>query len=145
MTLTDSLVAIVDYQIDLLKSNAGLLGLNEVYYGDQNLIATVPAVCVEGQRKTRDMSGTSFRSENLLRTTLLVYYSQMQDVNATQRDVEILAEQIEEVLHTDQTMGGLVVHGRVIELEPGYAVRERVYLRACRMTWQGISLTHLGG
>ena len=145
MVHTDSLVAVVDAQIALLKDNAGLLGLQAVYYGDQNLINTVPCVTVEGADKSRDLQTTSERTRNVLRTLMMVYYSRMQPLEETQRDVEVLAEQVEALLHEDRTLGGLVIHGFVSSIEPGYARRDRVLLRVARIVWQGTTLTRLGG
>jgi hypothetical protein len=145
VTHTDSIVVVVDYMIDKFKSNAGALGLKEVFYGDQELIPATPAITVEGQRKTRELETTSHRTMNNIGVTMMLYHSGMQDTQVTQRDVEVLAEQVEALLHQDVVLGGLVIHGHVVEIEPGYADRSRVLLRAARIVWRGRTLTRLGG
>lgn len=145
MPHTDSLVAVTDYIKALMVSNAATLGLADVFYGDQNLIPQTPAVCVEGMLKDRKIpeGTTSHRTFNQMSVLLMVYHSEMDSNEATQRDVELLAESIESLLHNDVTMGGNVIHGYVVQLEPGRAMRNRVLLRSARMVWQGQTLTRL--
>jgi hypothetical protein len=72
-----------------------------------------------------------------------LYHSTLQDQQKTTRESLELAEAVMDLLHQDLQFGGLVVHGFVIAMEPGYADKGRSWYRSVRITWSGLTRTHL--
>lgn len=145
MPLTDKPTVVGQYILDLLKSKSAVLGVeaDRMYYGDQEMIGATPALAVEEGTFTRELSGKglSGQSLNQIRVFILVYIAKIQDVQTTRKATNELAEKIMMELHKDINMGGNVIHGFVVEIEPGYAIRSGVLMRSARITWQGITKT----
>jgi hypothetical protein len=74
---------------------------------------------------------------------VMVYHSTLQDQQKTTREALVIAEGIMDLLHTDLQFGGLVVHGWVTAVEPGYADKRGAWYRTVRLTWEGLTRTHL--
>lgn len=148
MPLSDRLTPIVLNTVDLLRQPANLasLGIREqgdVFYGDQMLIPRTPAVCVEAGPLNRELSGIGGkgRTTNTITVFLLCYIARIQDMQLTRREADEFAEKIMDILHQDVTRSGLVVHGFVTGIEPGYATRGDTNMRAARITWTGMTKT----
>lgn len=139
MTYTDSIVDVSRGIQDYLLLNKG--DLKDIWYGDQDLIPRLPAACVEPGPKIRTLNGSLQMSENELAVFIMVYHGQVADTQVTKQVCDEQAERIEALLHTDKTLGGLVVFGFCRELEPGYAERGRTLMYSTRITWQGLSKT----
>ena len=143
ITNTDSIATVSAYQLQLLKDNANTLGIQDVFDGDQKLIPRTPAVCIVMGSKFRRLAGAPLRTDNNFTMHFMVYHSRIQDVQSNYRDVVILAEAIERVLHGDLQMGGYIVQGWVTAVEPGLSVKEdgKSLLRSARITWEGLTRT----
>lgn len=115
----------------------------DVWYGDQNMIPRTPAAAVEPGSKTRAWSGTSSQSENRFSIDVIIFHSRLEDVNLTRKEALEQAEQVEELLHSDLTMGGLVIDSLCTAVEPGYAERGNLLLQATSVTWEGRSKTRV--
>lgn len=114
-----------------------------IFYGDQVRIPRVPALCIFGGVRARGLEGI-VRTDNNITVYLILYYMSAREssqLNAQKMDV--MAEELEELLHTDLQMGGLVTHGYVRSVEPGWAMRENGLMQATRLTWQGYNRTSL--
>lgn len=153
MALTHKITPIVDYVIQLIDDSDDLedFDIQDVYYGDQDLIPRVPCVAVEPGATRRTLEGVPFRTLNEFEIGCLVYHSGVDGVQNIVRDCDLLAEAIAEVLNKDSlpviaggtNFNGYVVHGHVVSIEHGYAIRNKRLLRANRVIWQGISKTAL--
>lgn len=143
MALTDRSSEVTTYISNLLKERMIELEIKDVWYGDQNNIPRFPAVAVEPGPFNRGLSGIGGkgRTDNTITVYLLVYNNNIKDVQKTRQDTDQLAEQLMDVLHEDVTMGGLVIHGFVNTIEPGYTVRGNNLLRSSRVTWTGMTKT----
>jgi hypothetical protein len=109
-----------------------------VYYGGQDLIPTYPSIAVEGGRKLRELVAT--RTFNVsLQATIYIYHGKVQESTITNEEVDVLSEQVEDLLHGNLTMDGLVIFGYVRRIDPGVALRSDVMLRTTRMIWQADS------
>lgn len=142
MTITGSLVTVADALTAKLVANKESLGIEDVFYGDQNLIPRSPAVCVETGNKARALAGATRRTDNIFVVYILVYHSEIRSPQSNRRAADALAESIETLIHQDPTLGGLVTHGYVTSVEPGYVDRPNT-MRACRITYEGQSRTLL--
>lgn len=140
---TDRFSPVIEYIFDKLKENQVSLQLQDVYYGDQNMIPRTPAACVDPGNFTKELSGIGGkgRTDNSTTVYIMVYIARVSDMQAARKEINELSEKIMDVLHEDVTLGGLVVHGLVTSIEPGYATRGQVTMRAARITWQGLTRT----
>ena len=55
--LISKLIDFCEYIETLLSDNADALGIEAVYYGDQDRLPVTPAVCVEPDNKARNLKG----------------------------------------------------------------------------------------
>ena len=146
MPNTDSLYTVTKAIQTLLQANYVALELDrpeDVTYGDQDKIPRTPFLCVESGPKTRtiDGKGASGRTENNFTVFIMCYISNIRSVQENREDADLFAEQIEALLHSDVQLGGIVIHGFVTSIEPGYATRSGALMRVARITWQGLTKT----
>jgi hypothetical protein len=132
--LTDSLVALSDFLFNLVEDNKVPLGIIDTFYGEQMKYPHTPAVSIETDNKAREIDGAPRRTLNTLTGYIIVYHSPVSDVQKTRRDVDLMAEAIEKLVHADSTMGGLVIHSLVTEIQSGYQNRPGTQYRSSRLT-----------
>jgi len=137
MVLSNSLVEVCDYQFDKMVENKANLVLADVFYGDQNLIPVTPVVCIEPQIKTNtlDESAAARKISIEFRLFFLVYFAFIQSPQDNRRGADALAEAIETIVHTDRTLGGLVIHGYCTDVESGYTTKSNSLIRSNRITY----------
>lgn len=143
MALTDSLL---DFSTALYDKFVGLkatLGLEDVFKGDQILIPRSPALCVEPAPKTRDLQGALRRTRNVFETYLIVYHSEIRSPQENLFDAIDLAEQVENYVHLDKTLGGIVTHCFCTQVIPSYTRKSGVMFRTCGVLVQGTTTTNL--
>lgn len=139
MPLTAKVVDICDYLLNLLADNQASLGIEGLAYGDVERLPVTPYVCVEPEDKTRTLKNAQ-RMTNLNFTIfIIVYFGPVASVQANRRGADILAESIEDLVHSKKSLDGLVTHGMITNIASGYANRDRTLIRASRMTYEGIS------
>jgi hypothetical protein len=143
MPLTDKLTDVGVFLATLLTENIGALGIKAVFYGDQVKLPSTPVVCVEPDGKSRILSSTTRRTDIELRVFVIVYHSAVKSPQSNRYDSDLLAESIEELIHTKRTMGGLVIHSMVTAIESGYSTKETSLVRASRLTVEARSKTQL--
>ncbi len=146
MPNTDSLVAVTDAIIAKIESKIVLLGLAsvaDVTYGDQQKIPRTPFVTVESGPKTRELTGIGGkgRTDNRFTVFILGYISNIRTIQTNRREADLFGEQLELYLHEDVTLGGLIIHGFVTSIEPGYSTRSGELMRVVRLTYQGLTKT----
>jgi len=137
-TLTTDMTIVTQMIVDKLTDAADELGLANVYYGLQELIPEYPAVCIESFPKRRASYGThSFNVE--LAVGLLVYHGKIQSSTVTKKECEVMAERIQDKLHEDFYLGGLVLFGYVTRVDPGVSRVQEVMIRSTRIIWEATS------
>lgn len=137
--------------ISLLTDNAAELGLEAIYYGDQEYVPKVPAACVEPAQVSRQLQEVTLRTDNTFTISVILYYADIQGTQDAQRGADMFAEKIIDVINTDgiterwggTQFGGLVLYGYVSDTEYGYIVKQNKLLRANRLLVTGKSLTNL--
>jgi hypothetical protein len=146
MTLdTTRLSDVGEYLFDLLETNAAELGLGAVYYGDQERLPVTPAACIETGRTTKELVAIPRRVDTEFEAFIILYHNPVQDVSATRREVERLAEAVEDLVHTKPTLDGLVIHAFVSILEHGYVTKGGTVVRASRLLVTSKSKQNLPG
>jgi hypothetical protein len=141
--LTEKPTIITQKIKDILIAELVPVDLKAVYYGEQTLIPSYPAVVVESYPMEREITGTHTFGVTL-RTGIIVFHGKLQPPEVTKKECEELIELITETLHADHTLDGLVVFGYINRVDPGVAIRggpegaSEMY-RASRVTWEGLS------
>lgn len=141
--LTDKISVVSQAVHDLLEENKVGLGLADVWYGDQEKLPQTPAACVEAGTKTRDLNGSPRRTQVIMEVFIIVYHERVSDSEENQKKSELLGEAVEDLLHQNEDLSGLVIHSMVISNEPGYVVRGGAQIKASRLTFQCTSQTML--
>lgn len=134
--LTDKVSVVATKLLDLLEENKVSLGLLDVWYGDQDKLPRQPAACVEAGSKSRDLNGVPRRTQVIMEVFVIVYHERVSDAEENQRKSELLSEAVEDLLHQDSALDGLVIHSMVTSNEPGYVVRGGAQVKASRLTFQ---------
>jgi len=144
-TLTDATTDITWAIYRLLEDNKEALGLRMVFDGDRSLVSETPCISVIAGDKLRQLYATGLQTKVEFTVTLMLYHKRIQPEEVNEREVQELAETIEDFLHLypNQTLGGLVVFGMVTRVEPGYATRQTSVMRTTRMTWEAQSRASL--
>lgn len=135
---------IVQALIDLLVLNKTSLGIEDVYYGDQNRIPKVPSISVQPGDKSRVFTQTGLHTTIGLPVYIIIFHSGIRDLQVTNKANDVLAEAVETLLHADITLGGLVISSLVESVEPGFANRGKEYFVTHRLTWNGLSKKRIG-
>jgi hypothetical protein len=135
--------AIVQAVVDLLKAETSL-GLKAVYYGDQGGIPETPSAAVELGDKTRAYTQTGLQTTALIEVHVVIYHGQVTDVQVIKKELDEYAQVVEDLLHEDNTLGGLVISGLVTTVEPGVVVVARSQFYAHRLVWQGLIKERIG-
>jgi hypothetical protein len=142
-TLTDSADVIATYIFNMLNASANktALAVQDVWYGDQELLPRTPAVCVNPGTKKRQFSGATFRTQNDIETYVLVYFGKIQDVQANLHGATQLADSIETLVHSDLKLGGNVIAVLCTQNEPGMINKAGVWMMGARLTFQSMTKT----
>jgi len=146
--LTDKL-SVVGLALDQLINTANTdpqnsFNVREVWYSIDSGVPETPAVLIEPQNSPRELQETGFTTINRFTVHFTVLHSRLSSETETSKECLDLAEQLEDVLHSDRRLGGIIVHSYVTSIELGVATRQRTTLRAARLVWQGWSKTRLG-
>jgi hypothetical protein len=145
MANTDSSEVVATYIYNKLNdpTNKANLAVSSVWYGDQQLLPTTPAVCVVPGEKRREFQGATFRTLNDIQTYVLVYFGKIQDIQANLHSAMQLAEAIELLVHQDLLLGGNVISCLCNIIDPGVISKGGVWVMGARMTFQSVSKTTL--
>lgn len=144
MPYTKSIPVVVQAIHDLLVANAVpaiVSRAQDIYYGEQRLIPQFPAIVVEALPKDRDYANTRQYGITFRVSILVLWGSVDSTAEVNRKEVDQKAEAIEDVLHSDKDLGGLLVRntGHVVRIEPRVALRGAPKMRASRLTWMGES------
>ena len=138
-----------DVKATYVKSPENVVG--QVLYGDQNRVGVTPTVCVESGQTDRALAGVPRRTENDFECYIFLYWARVDDNQVAKLQSEQAAEAIARYLDSLPTLeragdGGIVIHGWVSRIEPGYRYRNegKNLMNAVRLTWTGKTKTMLG-
>lgn len=147
MPYTDKVSDVAQAIVDLLKDNWDDLGLNDpedVFYGNEARIGRFPAIAVDpSPGLNAELTGTMMQATNTFEITILVYEGALKNQEVKRKDCDQRAEAIRAKLLSNKQLGGLVAHGHVLTIEPGFSNLQAQLVVASRMGWQGISKTQL--
>lgn len=143
--MTGLLVATAQALVTKFKNNSVVLGLadDSVYYGDQTLIPRSPTLCVEPDNKEQELRGGSRRVNATVRHYILLYHSEVRSPQSNRLEADQLAEAVEDLIHADATLGGLLIHSYVTGIDSGYPTKQGVQWRGSRITFEGYAVRQL--
>lgn len=148
MTTTSATSTITQALVDLMVTNKTTLGLKDIFYGDQNLIPRTPSLSVDPGPRLRDYTQTGLQTTVELTEFIMIYHSQYKDLQTVKKATDVLAEDVEAVLHLNRTEIGtgsqLVVHSLVTSVEPGFAERGKQIFVVHRLTWEALVKERIG-
>lgn len=145
MPYIDSYTEFARITKNLLEANKVALGLQVVYFGDQERIPITPAACVEPGGKRRALNGMPRRTQVTLTCHVLVYHYNLKSPQEIREDVDDQAELIESFLHMDAQLRDVssiprVVDSMVTDIDSGYSTKSRNSLfRTSRLTFEATS------
>ena len=140
--------------LDLISDNkTALLGADaEVYYGDQSRVPVTPALCVEPGESNRILAGGQGpygRTENKVEALIIIYHGRVDEVQVVKKEADTYAEAVVDYLDHNPLLerggdGGIVIHGYVTNIDPGYKYKKGTLYYAVQITWTGKTKTMLG-
>lgn len=134
---------------DKIIANKVALGLAPdgfVAYGDHNNIPGGKAITVASGTKTRELAGVAGpggRTLNTMEVVISVFSMVVEQEETARLAVDQMAEAVESLLHSDTTMGGIIIHGFVREWVPGVIYRETSMFRVVQLHFVGITKTNV--
>lgn len=153
--LSDSTLAIAQRFFEILDLNKATLGIQDVWFGDQDNVPRTPSVCVEPGVKRRELQGIPDMTLNTIDTFFLVYHSPVGETQQARRDTIQFAEGIERYLHINHLNlfaadgSQLTIHGFCSDMDPGYAYKgstspgRGTLYNAVQITWTSTTKTRL--
>jgi len=118
----------------MLTDASAELGVNDVFFGDQDRIPRANTVCIEPDVRSLDLNGVPRRVRVTMRIYVLVYHNEVRSAQDNLEDSMRMTEAIENLIHLDPRLGGLAIHSMVEEIAPGYARKANGLIRATRMS-----------
>ncbi len=146
MVQTDTLTTPTQAIIDLLKQKWNTLGLStpdDIYYGDEARYLRYPAIAVEPTSLQAEPTSTQMRMTNTFIIYVFVYEGSLKNQEVKRKDRDERAEAVRDRIHTDRTLGGILAHINVTNIEPGISIVAQEHVLASRLTLEGISKTEL--
>jgi hypothetical protein len=123
---------------DILNAmNIMALPFKGVYYGDQSRIPTTPIVCIEPNRKVRELDGVPRKTLVTIELYLLVYVDSLTNPEKNRRDSDAIVEQLEAFLHANPRLDDTCIHSLVTAIESGAVAKgQNTVMRASRLTFE---------
>lgn len=147
MPHTDDDTIVADAIFDLITANKVTLLLDDVLYGNQALIPRASAAVVVPGGKRRELAGVSSpggRTNNTLIVEINLHWSKVGDEATERRAVDDRATAVERLIHTDTTLGGIIVHGFIDQVDRGETLMaNNSMFRSVRMMFTGVTKTYL--
>lgn len=129
----------------LFEDNSYDLGLEQVCYGDTEMVYKTPSVTISVDSATRELYATGGRTENRLSVEIYVHYSSFEEDELKRELCDELTERMVEFLDANQTLGGLLTHAYASRIDPiGATVGRDDLIKSGRIIWTAVSVTRLG-
>jgi hypothetical protein len=142
MALTDNVSTINQYLVDQLTAESSL-GFTAVYFGDQDIIPSVPCASVEPGILNRELIEARRFVQAQMEFVVTVYVARLENRQTNLKNALLKAEATRDKLDTYQTCGGIVIFSYCTTMEVGTALRGNNLLAAARITFMAISQVQL--
>lgn len=132
---------------DIILANATTLLLDDVLYGRHNTIPHASGAVITPGGKRRSLAGVSGpggRTTNSLMVEVALHWSKVGDEETERKAVDDRATAVERLLHTDTTLGGIIIHGFVVSVDRGETqMASGSMFRSVMMVFDGTTKTYL--
>lgn len=147
MTLTDKNSVVTQAIVDWLRDDWDKYAatLDDIYFGDQARYARFPSISVESGPLVRDLNQTGLQQRISFTMYVLVFHGGLKEAELRKKEVDEVTELVVERLQANRQLDGLIIHGHVTNVEPGFAQRGGQLLTTHRITWEGISNYTMAG
>lgn len=147
MAHTDSDVVLAQAIQAILETNKVTLGLDDVFYGNQRMLPRASSAVVIAEGKARQLAGVTApggRTMNELMVSIDIHRSKV-GVEADEREaVDEIATDVETLLHSDTTIGGIIIHGFIRSVQRGeIEFAQNSMFRSVHMSFVGQTKTYL--
>lgn len=150
MPHTDDDVVVAEAILALIEANKSTLLLDDVLYGNHTYIPRASAAVVQALGKRRQLAGVSApggRTENQLIVGIQLHWSKVGNEATERRAADSRGTEVERLIHTDTTLGGIIIHGYITETDRGESqlgtVGDNSMFRSVMMTFVGVTKTYL--
>lgn len=131
----------------LLEANKDDLELNDVLYGNHIMIPRASAAIVMPLGRRRQLAGVAGpggRTLNQLIVGVDVHWSKVGDEETERKNADNRGSNVEAMLHSDTTLGGIVIHGFVTQVDRGESqFANNSMFRSVRMVYEAQTKTYL--
>lgn len=136
---------------DLIEANKVDLQIDDVFYGNHSVIPQASAAVVTAMGKRRALAGVSGpggRTDNTLMIGIDLHWARVGTEETERQEADSRGTALEQLLHEDTTMGGIIIHGFVTDVDRGdsvlaNAVGSQSMFRTVRMLYSGRTKTYL--
>lgn len=140
---SDRLDVVTNAVYQTVLTNKTPLGLQDVWFGEQNKIPRLPAVCVMGDTRQREDRGAPRLVTNTFSVRCDLYVVKVEPTESMHQQVLTLADDLEVVLHADLTFDGVVLGSLVRSSEIGIADKSGTRYHTARLTLELVNRTML--
>lgn len=137
MPQTDEIEVVTLALVDIFETDI-TLGIEDVYYGEEQLIPRTPAVSV-AVSKSRVPYQTGSTYLVTFNAVIDVFHSKYKSKQITRQECDQFAQSVEKLLHADLKLGGLVTNSFVSAIQTGGLRAGTTLMQASRLTWQATS------
>lgn len=142
MALTDSMSVVTQYLVDQLTAESGL-GFETVYFGDQDILTSVPCATVEPVALLRELIEARRFVQIEMEFHITVYTARLENRSTNLKAALEKGEATQDRLDSYQTCGDIVIFSYCTGMEVGTAVRGNNLLSAARVTFYAKSQVQL--
>lgn len=147
MAHTDDDAVVAQAIEDLVNANKADLLLDDVLYGDHNMIPHASAAIVMPGGMRRDLAGVAApggRTQNTMVVEVVLHWSKVGDEATERKAADARGKALERKLHEDTTLGGIIIHGFVVQVDRGNTIMgNNNMFRTVRMVYQAQTKTYL--
>jgi hypothetical protein len=143
---TDNDTVVAQAIFDLIEANKVDLALDDVLWGNQEMIPRASAAIVIPLGKRRVLAGVTApggRTENTLLVTIEISRSKVGTEAVERKAVDDTGTAIELLIHSDTTLGGIVIHGFVEQTDRGEVTITSGQYRTVRLMYAARTKTYL--
>jgi len=147
MPHTDDDAVVAEAIFALIDADKVTLQLDDVLYGYHNNIPNASAAVVMAAGKGRTLAGVSGpggRTENQLLVEIDMHWSKVGDEATQRRAADARAYALEQKIHEDTTLGGIIIHGYVTQMAKGETIMaNNSMFRSVKLMFAGTTKTYL--
>jgi hypothetical protein len=124
------------YLQGVMEASQVELGLNAVFYGDQNKIPAAYTLCIEPDDMSNEYAGVPRKMDVEVNILFILYVDRLQSVQLNRFEADQKIEAIQNKLHEDPQVNEMAIDSYVRRMESGYVQKEESIIRASRLLFQ---------